>query len=129
MDDFKENCWIIYGFRTKKYLYGFLIHEAIGTPGSVNFDWEKVFKRRKIFLGVHHTHPDNYCTPSSTDNTTLIGWVKALGKPIVCGIKTFMPESKSYATLLYVYRRGVDNKVKSFLTTHEKIFNFIKIKL
>lgn len=88
MVNFKEECWIIYGSKHCKWLAGKLIYESTGGPGSVDFDWEKVIRDRDKIIGFNHTHPKGVWTPSPIDDRTMSGWVKALGKPLLCGIKS-----------------------------------------
>jgi hypothetical protein len=57
-----------------------------GSPGSVDFDWEKAWDDKAI-VGWRHTHPGvKFDTPSSVDDRTMTSWVKALGRPVVCGV-------------------------------------------
>ncbi len=99
-----ENCWIIYGKKYCKWIYGRLIYESTGGPGSVDFDWEKVIRDRNKIVGFNHTHPSNIMEPSSLDDKTMTGWVKALGKPLLCGIK-------SEVQRFYLYKRDKDRIV------------------
>lgn len=88
MVKFNEECWIIYGSIHCKWACGKLIYESSGGPGSVDFNWEKVIKDRHKIIGFNHTHPKWAEFPSSIDEWTMTGWVKALGKPLLCGIKS-----------------------------------------
>lgn len=83
-----EQCWIIYYKRYCKWILGRLELESTGSPGSVNFDWEKVEKKRDSIIGFNHTHPSGFKGPSSIDDHTMTGLVKALGKGLICGIKS-----------------------------------------
>ena len=117
-ENFNEECWIIYGYRWAGDLFGRLSYESEGNPGSVDFDWKKVFKNAKKVLGFNHTHPGGFLSPSSIDDTTMIGWVKALGKPLICGIKS---EGKQK---MYLYER-VNGEVKYREISFKKIGSFI----
>lgn len=86
--EFNEECWIIYGYKWRGAIYGWMKYESKGTPGSVNFDWQKVIRNSKKIIGFTHTHPNGYPSPSSIDDNTMVGWVKALGKPLLCGIES-----------------------------------------
>lgn len=102
-----EECWIIYGKRYCKWIYGKLVYESTGGPGSVDFDWDKVIRNRNKIIGFNHTHPSNVIDPSSLDDMTMTGWVKALGKPLLCGIKSRVQK-------FYLYKRGKDQIVGCF---------------
>ena len=103
-ENFNEECWIIYGWKKDKWLHGILIYESKGGPGSVDFDWKKVVKRRRNIIGFNHTHPGGMSTPSSIDDNTMTGWVKALGKPLLCAIES--NEQK-----IFLYERAEDRTV------------------
>ena len=85
---FNEKCWIIKGYRNCKWACGFFIYESTGGPGSVDFNWEKVFKHRNTIIGFKHTHPNGFLNPSTIDNRTMAGWVKGLNKSLLCGIQS-----------------------------------------
>ena len=84
---FKETCWFIYGFKIKRVYFGIMVKQSTGGPASVDFDWRKVFRQRKALIGFFHTHPDGVDDLSQIDHRTMRGWVTALGKPLLCGIK------------------------------------------
>lgn len=111
---FKEKCWILYGFRFKKYIFAYQKFESEGTIASVDFDWIKVLNRRKFIIGFNHTHPGCLNHPSSIDDTCMIGWVKTLGKPLLCGIK-------GSEQCMYLYER-TSNKIISHKKIDMKIF-------
>lgn len=81
-----EYCWFIYGFKMMGYTIGHLSYQSKGTECSVEFDWSKIFRNPKRFLGFLHTHPSGFKYPSDTDFKTMKGWVIALGRPVLCGI-------------------------------------------
>jgi len=102
-EDFNEECWIIYGYEWAGDKYGLMVYESKGGPGSVDFNWENVIKNAKILQGFNHTHPENFTTPSALDDKTMKGWVKALGRPLLCGIKSGAEQR------MYLYERVEDN--------------------
>jgi len=118
---FKEECWIIYGVKVGKKYYGRLVYESKGSPGSVDFDWEKVIRHRDSIIGFNHTHPGSMNLPSDTDDFTMTGWVKALGKPLLCGIK-------GSEQRMYMYERGSDKTVHSCRVPIKVFGKFIIVK-
>jgi hypothetical protein len=118
---FNEECWIIYGYKWRGNMYGLMRYESEGSPGSVDFPWQKIVRDAKKILGFNHTHPGGFPTPSSIDDTTMIGWVKALGKPLLCGIKSDGVQK------IYLYERR-NGKVICRGMNFKKIGNFITIK-
>lgn len=119
--DFNEECWIIYGYKWRGNIYGLEVYESKGSPGSVDFDWKKVFKKAKKIIGFSHTHPGGRPSPSSIDDTTMIGWVKALGKSLLCGIES------NGIQKMYLYER-VNGNVDYREIPFKKIRRFITIK-
>lgn len=119
--EFNENCWIMYGFRRKGYLYGVMIYESEGGPGSVGFNWQKVVQRAKKIIGFSHTHPGGFSQPSTLDDFTMKGWVKALGKPLICGINCGIQK-------MFIYER-VNGKVECHEVPFNMKSNFVKIKI
>ena len=117
-----EECWIIYGFRFNDDLYGYLAYESEGGFASVDFDWRKIFKNKDKIIGFNHTHPGMSNLPSDIDEVTMIGWVKALGKPLICGIK-------GDTQAMYLYERCSDKKVRWHLVPFKRVGNFIKIRI
>ena len=83
--EFIEECWFIYGIRLKGTYIGFPIYHSAGSSGQVEFDWKKAMN--PFLLGWIHTHPNDFgCGPSETDNSTMRGWVRGKGKPLLCAI-------------------------------------------
>lgn len=121
MKNFKENCWIIYGFKRNNFLYGYQVHESTGGIASVDFNWEKIIKHKSKVIGFNHTHLTGLA-PSSIDDTTMAGWVKTLGKPLICGIL----ENKEQA--MYLYERKSNQKISYRPVIFKKIGNLIKIR-
>jgi len=119
---FNEECWIIYGVRVKKTLLGYMSYESEGSPASVDFNWEKVFQFKDKIIGFNHTHPSGMETPSSIDDTTMIGWVKALGKPLICGIH-------SGEQNVFLYERCNDSTVRWRPVPFYKMGNIIKVTI
>lgn len=92
-EEFVEECWFIYGIRTKNYFFGFLVYQGAGSSGHVEFEWEKAM--HPLLLGWVHTHPDGYgAYPSAMDNSTMAGWVRGKAQPLICGI--FCEEKKNW---------------------------------
>ncbi len=114
---FKEECWIIYGVKIGKKYYGYQVFESEGSPASVDFNWEKVFRDKDKIIGFNHTHPGGMNLPSDTDDFTMTGWVKALGKPLLCGIVGSEQWMHSYA-------RGSDKVVHSQRLPVKRYGNF-----
>lgn len=123
MKQFREKCWILYGFKFKKIIYGYQKYESEGTISSVDFDWEKALYRRKYIVGFNHTHPGGLNSPSSTDDLCMTGWVKTLGKPLICGI--IGNDQK-----IYIYKRMENNIIHYYNEeSFKKIGNFFIIKV
>ncbi len=86
MVEFIEECWFIYGIRLGRFFLGFTVYHAAGSAGHVEFDWKKAMHPN--LLGWIHTHPSGFgAGPSETDNSTMRGWVRGRGKPMICIIK------------------------------------------
>lgn len=120
---FNEECWIIYGIKRLGYLYGVMKYESEGSPGSVDFNWAKIFREYKSIIGFVHTHPSGYWDPSSVDDTTMKGWVKAMGKSLLCGIKS------NNEIMMYIYEREQNGKVNYRKIPFLKMGRFIRIKV
>jgi proteasome lid subunit RPN8/RPN11 len=83
--EFIEECWFLYGVKTKNYFIGFLVYHSAGSSGGVEFDWKKAM--HPVLLGWYHTHPYGFgANPSETDKSTMSGWVRGRGQPLLCGI-------------------------------------------
>jgi hypothetical protein len=84
-EEFIEECWFIYGVKVGGIYIGIPIYHAAGTSGHVEFDWKKAMN--PFLLGWIHTHPNDFgSAPSETDNSTMRGWVRGKGKPLLCAI-------------------------------------------
>jgi hypothetical protein len=62
-----------------------------GNPVLVEFDWRAVYRledRTRAVAGFFHTHPDGLSEMSGTDERTMRGWTAALGKPLLCVIRS-----------------------------------------
>lgn len=73
---------------------------------SVEFDYNKVFEREdkyKDIVGFYHTHPAGCVTMSKTDISTMVQWVKCLGKALVCLIEC---ENRLYSWIFYKDEAG-----------------------
>jgi hypothetical protein len=85
IEEFIEECWFIYGIKVKGTYIGFPVYHAAGTSGHVEFDWKKAMN--PFLLGWVHTHLNDFGSrPSDTDNSTMRGWVRGKGKPLLCAI-------------------------------------------
>jgi len=82
MKNFVEECWFIYGIKFFGKFVGFRVYHSSGTPGSVEFKWEKALS--KFLIGWVHTHPSGITHVSDTDDRTMRGWCIGLGKPLLC---------------------------------------------
>jgi hypothetical protein len=102
--EFKEQCWLIQGFQTKKHYVGILSYQGEGSIASVDFDWRKATSKK--VLGFYHTHPSGLATPSDRDDRTMGALVRAEGRPLLCGILTDTTNN------CYVYKRVVDRSVQ-----------------
>ena len=118
-ENFNEECWIIYGYEWEDDKYGLLVYESEGTAASVDFDWEKVIKNAKIVQGFNHTHPGGHPSPSDIDDNTMKGWVKALGKSLLCGIKSNDEQR------MYLYERAEEGIVICREIPFKKVGNLI----
>ena len=123
MKDFKEECWILYGFRikfkeiAKKFFIGFQKYHSIGTSSNVVMDYKVV--NSPYVIGWYHTHPGISNTiPSSTDNSTMRSWVKSIYKSYLCGIRC-----GAHDACYYYYVGGIS---KQNVTIVKKKVVFIK---
>ena len=83
--EFIEECWFVYGVRVGSHYVGYTVYHSAGSSGEVEFDWEKAMN--PFLIGWIHTHPNDFgCGPSETDNSTMRGWVRGKGKPLLCAI-------------------------------------------
>lgn len=87
MKRFVEQCWVLHGMRLVQDTWIWReTHISDGSPGHVDFDWEKAWDD-KMLVGWRHTHPGiDFTYPSTIDNNTMESWVKAAGRPMLCGI-------------------------------------------
>lgn len=111
--EFKEECWLIKGFKIKDLYVGGLVYQGAGSFSSVDFDWRKV--EDKSVLGFYHTHPRGYTTPSDRDDRTMGAMVRSEGRPLICGILT---ESSNKC---YMYSRKNDKTIGCVLFKQVKI--------
>lgn len=120
---FVEEVWFLYGIRLWSLFIGFTVYQNSGEVAQVNFNWEKAFSflpflknANKFLIGFYHTHPGGDPSPSTTDTETMGTWVKALGRPTLCLIKSegvykcylYMRSNKNSSDIKY-------KKIKSFL--------------
>lgn len=105
---FSEECWILQGARLSESLWVWREkYVSVGTGASVDFDWETAWDDPTL-VGWRHTHPGlKFDFPSSVDHRTMKSWVKAQGRPMMCGVTC--ADSTRY--FLY-YRRVFKDIVK-----------------
>lgn len=98
--EFTEECWVMRGIRLSSARWlCWETYVSRGTAGSVDFDWEKSWEDKSV-VGWRHTHPGiKFDYPSPVDDRTMRSWVKATGKPMVCGV------SCGDSTRYYLYKR------------------------
>lgn len=103
--EFIEECWFIYGIKIGHTYIGYPVYHAAGTSGQVEFDWKKAMN--PFLLGWVHTHPNDFgCGPSETDTSTMNGWVRGKGKPMLCVILCDHEQG------CYEYYRSSDGTIK-----------------
>jgi len=120
--DFKEECWILYGFRveykSKKYFFGFQKYHTRGTASEVKMDYETA--SNPYTIGWYHTHPGvKSIIPSSTDNSTMRSWVKSMYKSYLCGIRC----GDNSACYCY-YLGGVDKEKVTIVKKNKILIRF-----
>lgn len=120
MKSFKEECWILYGirleglFRNKKVFIGFQKYHSIG--GSSNVEMDFMTSNSPWVIGWYHTHPGRKnITPSSTDNSTMRSWVKAVYKTYLCGIRC------GDNSACYAYSVGGVSKSKTTIVKKDRV--------
>jgi hypothetical protein len=109
-EGFAEEVWFLFGIRIGDLFFGFTVYQNKGEVASVTFDWKKAFSflpflknANKFLIGFYHTHPGGDPSPSSTDTETMGTWVKALGKGVLCGIKSGNQQK------CYLYKRVAED--------------------
>jgi proteasome lid subunit RPN8/RPN11 len=86
-----EESSVLVGYRRGSLWYGRLRQRQVGTPTSVEFDWDWVLQREERYgdvIGFHHTHPPGLAAPSARDVRTMCAWVSSFGKPLLCVIES-----------------------------------------
>lgn len=111
---FKEECWVVYGYKTKSHYFGVLSYQGSGSFASVDFDWRKATNKK--VLGFYHTHPSGFTEPSDRDHRTMRAMVRAEGRELLCGILT----NKTHKCFLY--KRQEDGSIKPFRLTTMQLF-------
>lgn len=93
VEGFVEQVWFVYGYRIGSYYFGVLDYQNDGEVCEVKFDLTRAFfgkkgikRNNKRLLGFYHSHPGGDPYPSATDCETMDAWVKATGRPLICGI-------------------------------------------
>ena len=79
-----EKCWFVRGIQIGDVYIGRLQYHSEGSLASVDFKWSEALG--KSLLGFYHSHPGGVPCPSSRDDRTMRAWVKAEGRPMLCGI-------------------------------------------
>lgn len=79
-----EKCWFIYGKKIGPYWIGFLKYHSKGSIASVGFNWSLAADPN--IMGFFHSHPGGSAEPSIRDDKTMCAWIKAEGRPLLCGI-------------------------------------------
>ena len=102
-----EECWFLRGKKYGRYYIGRLDWHSKGTMASVDFDWEEAMQGD--VLGFYHSHPSGMPSPSNRDDRTMGAWVRAEGRPLLCGIFS----GKNQAC--YLYDRGGSRRIQSKL--------------
>ena len=129
MSDFVESVWFLYGVRVGGIYAGYLVYQGDGTVVSVEFDWSAAFFKKlgvnesdSRLLGFYHTHPGGRPAPSATDIETMDSWVKAEGRPMLCGIRSGDDQA------CYLFRRASEDMSDplSAKTKYKKIRSILR---
>lgn len=119
-----EVCYVLVGKRHGWLWYGKLVEKSIGTPSSVEFDWEWVLRReeqRGDILGFWHTHSTGP-EPSEQDIKTMRAWVSCFNKPLFCVIES--DHRRDVSILRYWISSDTDNPMIWFtVSKFFKLFN------
>jgi hypothetical protein len=86
-----EECWTLLGQRRGRVWRARAVRHVSGQPASVEADGAWALAReesRGDVLGFLHTHPMGGTRPSARDVRTMRAWCDALGKPLLCLIRT-----------------------------------------
>ena len=86
-----EESAVLVGYRRGGLWYGRLRQPKVGTPSSVDVDWDWVLEREERngdVVGFYHTHPPGAPGPSARDVRTMRAWVSCFGKPLLCAIES-----------------------------------------
>lgn len=114
MSDFKEECYFLYGIKVLGLYLGILKYHSKGKRSEVRFNWEKAVKSH-FLLGFFHSHPPGCLYCSDRDKETMGAWVRAEGRPLICGILC----DGDHLTYLFhrLYQDGlkVESKIKRSL--------------
>jgi hypothetical protein len=126
-NQFKEKGWFLYGFIIKRLIIGFMIFDNEGEPHSVEFDWKKGLA--KFLIGWFHSHPRTApLRPSTEDQRTMRSWVRALDKPLICGIiYTQRTKKDSMWRSCYMFKRWPDGSVGYRPVSKSKLFKNLYI--
>ena len=86
-----EESAVLVGYRRGGLWYGRLRQPKVGTPSSVDVDWDWVLEREERYgdvVGFYHTHPPGAPGPSARDVRTMRAWVSCFGKPLLCLVES-----------------------------------------
>jgi hypothetical protein len=93
VEGFVEQVWFVYGYNIGPFSIGYLDYQNDGEVCEVKFNLARAFfgkntgkRNDQRLLGFYHSHPGGDPYPSPTDCTTMDAWVKASGRPLLCGI-------------------------------------------
>jgi hypothetical protein len=101
-EGFAEEVWFLFGIRIGDLFFGFTVYQNKGEVASFSF-LPFLKNANKFLIGFYHTHPGGDPSPSSTDTETMGTWVKALGKGVLCGIKSGNQQK------CYLYKRVAED--------------------
>ena|SRR5688572_26111454 len=86
-----EECWVLVGRVRAGVCHARATTHTLGHPSHVEADGAWALRREECrgdVIGFLHTHPMGGIRPSARDVRTMQAWCDALGKPLVCLIRT-----------------------------------------
>lgn len=115
MEHFKEECYFLYGTKILGTYFGILLYHSKGERTGVKFNWKKVVKSH-FLLGFFHSHPPGCLYCSERDKETMGAWVRAEGRPLICGILC------EGSHLTYLFHRKSSNGIEMVSKIKGKFF-------